>query len=375
MYKTRRVTHPSIGCGPASDVASPRLSTPTHRRPIDEIPDSTFRLIFSHCIDYTRCYTGSHPPIVFLRVCRRWRDIARATPELWSTIVPNFANPKLISLFIELSASTPLRLHCGPVLAYADPGLGRRIRDTFEVFLLEVHRWQEISFDLGELQATKLVARLTPNSAPMLTSISLRLDQVPHRLLAPLGKAINLACPNIHSLTLIDPNDDDYILEGFPFDRVSQAGIVGSLDEGDVVRFISLCRVAEAVYVSASGPRTLFDPTTPPMSMPLLRNLHLTTPGDPVPILQSFALSSLKELIIDVDRPYIGNRRSLLSYFEEAELELVRLDLHDATLTFRAKKAIYEAVGMPYDEADLDSGEEDYTKAPMHPAYRTIADL
>lgn len=373
MYKTRRVTHFSAGGGAAGDTTFPRVSTPAPRRAIDELPDSIYRLIFMHCMDHIKCYTRSRPPVVFLRVCRRWRDIARGTPELWSTIIPSFANPKLISLFIELSANRPLKLHCGPVLSNEDPGLGRRTREIFEVFLLEVHRWQSIMFDLGEPQAKGLTSRFTPGSAPMLTAISLGLDQVPHHSLAPLGRAISFACPNLQSLALADPNGDDDFLQDFPYNRVKHATIGGSLAEEDVVRFISLCRRAETICVNASGTRTLCDAPVSPVLMPLLKRLHLTTHGDPVPTLQSFSFPSLKELSIDVNRPHIEDRGCLVSYFEGAEFKLSRLHLRDGGLPIRAKKEIYKIVALDYDEAVL--SERDYAKVAIHPAYRTTTEF
>jgi hypothetical protein len=363
-------------CGPGGasiEIALPRVSTPAPRRAHDRLPDGIWRTIFLSCLDHTRAHTRNRAPVVFLRVCHRWRDVARGVPELWSTIYPSFAHPKLISLFLELSANRPLSLYCGPVLSCADPGLGKRTRDTFEAFLLEVHRWKHVTFDLGETQAKRLATRLTTGSAPMLTLLSLDLDQVPHRLLSPLGKAIALACPNLKSLTLANPDGDHYPFEDFPLHRVQHASMTGPLVEEDAVRFISLCRRAEAIYMNAFGTRTLFQPPSSPVPQPALKRLHLITHGDPVPILKSFSLPNLKELNVEVNRPNIKNRECLLDYFEAAEFKLSWLSLRDAGQQDPIMGKIYRAPAVNF-AASL-SNEPDPSKMPPVVPFRYVVDF
>ncbi|KAJ7639376.1 hypothetical protein FB45DRAFT_1134761 [Roridomyces roridus] len=59
--------------------------------PILTLPTEITVEIFTHCLPTPDEWLGPlpklrHPPIVFLAVCRAWRDIALATPALWSQL-------------------------------------------------------------------------------------------------------------------------------------------------------------------------------------------------------------------------------------------------------------------------------------------------
>ncbi|KAL0958101.1 hypothetical protein HGRIS_000272 [Hohenbuehelia grisea] len=155
-----------------------RLQMARHRQnillsPIRRLPPGILEKIFLNCLgELELCYTN--PPWTCSHVCRQWRTVALATPELWSTIVtpmyPDENNVaismKRIELMLQRSGLAPLTIEWQPHHYH-----GRNAHATslslLQLLVPHSHRWHSLKLKLPNdarlLQTLKgLVGRL-PN--------------------------------------------------------------------------------------------------------------------------------------------------------------------------------------------------------------------
>ncbi|KAJ7235974.1 hypothetical protein C8J57DRAFT_1144813, partial [Mycena rebaudengoi] len=79
--------------------------------PITRLPVEISSEIFIHCLDPTTA------PLLLLRICTAWANIARSTPALWDTIYASFPRAKgfehLFDSYLARSQSRGLALTLG----------------------------------------------------------------------------------------------------------------------------------------------------------------------------------------------------------------------------------------------------------------------
>ncbi|KAJ7864892.1 hypothetical protein B0H13DRAFT_2671124 [Mycena leptocephala] len=133
------------------DPAQERLDS--YEPPILTLPNEITLEIFIRFLPiYPLCppLTGLPSPTLLTHICRRWREIALGTPELWRAI--RFSNDYDIALKrqVEIAGLWLRRFHCSPLSVYIDES-SRRQMDLPEVMaaiLPHRARWEYLKFDL-----------------------------------------------------------------------------------------------------------------------------------------------------------------------------------------------------------------------------------
>ncbi|KAJ2936764.1 hypothetical protein H1R20_g327, partial [Candolleomyces eurysporus] len=154
---------------------------------IRRFPREVMELIFMHSIPPTASRRSNlsicHAPMVLLRVCKLWREIALTTPQLWASVelstVPHLYDSsgnalsvkqqQRVALFLEqfdrwleLSESYPLSISArGPPF---DPG-DITTQSLASKVAIHSRRWESIDFDISErlvFPFTGIVAEALP---------------------------------------------------------------------------------------------------------------------------------------------------------------------------------------------------------------------
>ncbi|KAF8884817.1 hypothetical protein BD779DRAFT_1471895 [Infundibulicybe gibba] len=132
---------------------------------VTEIPTEVLEQIFVHSVN-------TAPPSVRARhlcditaTCQRWRGVAIALPELWSSIRTWLTRSKnhLLSLALIYN-DEPQAFHGTP--------LPQSVTDFLDLFVLHIHRWKHLTLELRDLNPlVEFPLTLSDLSAPLLASV------------------------------------------------------------------------------------------------------------------------------------------------------------------------------------------------------------
>jgi hypothetical protein len=121
-----------------------------HDRLIQKFPPEIASLIFIQYSPPSESFDNLESPLHLGAVCQKWRQLAWATPELWTALrigSPGNINdlPQLVTEWLERSASLPLTIKLENYWGWADGG-----NDSEVINILNKHsaRWHDIHFDL-----------------------------------------------------------------------------------------------------------------------------------------------------------------------------------------------------------------------------------
>ncbi|KAF8871506.1 hypothetical protein BD779DRAFT_460254 [Infundibulicybe gibba] len=99
-----------------STLSRPNPSPPA-RRAVSDFPPEILEKIFLHCLlPGWGSYSPRDAPLLLIRVCRSWREVAVSTPLLWSRLPPlqekysQYGNLQLFKLYLKYSASAALSI-------------------------------------------------------------------------------------------------------------------------------------------------------------------------------------------------------------------------------------------------------------------------
>ncbi|KAJ7604835.1 hypothetical protein DFH06DRAFT_1068165 [Mycena polygramma] len=137
--------------------------------PVLSLPPEITSLVFTYCLPESTSLPQPSPlkaPLLLAQICRQWRDIAIATPELWQSI--GLIDTRSVGVFetwLARSGNHPLdlSLHC------VDPD---RAGSLIDVCIPHAHRWRDVGLALPIGLLTRL-ENLPP--MPVLRRISLSL--------------------------------------------------------------------------------------------------------------------------------------------------------------------------------------------------------
>ncbi|KAF5342322.1 hypothetical protein D9611_001493 [Ephemerocybe angulata] len=309
----------------------PQRPGPIHWRvSIGDVPPEILERIFYESIEYGKTPGTSRAPIVLLRVCRLWNAITRARPELWTVLYPGHCHPNVITKFLGRSGGLPLTLWCNGASPENAAELNNRAIEILSTLLHEAHRWEQVSFDLGDAQAKNMVDNLTPGSASILTILSLDVNHCSTSVISKLGAAVALACPRIKSLSLYRISGDTCAFESFPIHKVRDITIVGRMNERNALYFIQTCKKAVSISLRALDHFYYDARSQPPKtSLPLLKSFTLSLPADPSEVLIPFTFPALESLTLKCTTKLV-HRRPLTAYLYKAQFKLKRFHLFDS---------------------------------------------
>ncbi|KAJ7766722.1 hypothetical protein B0H16DRAFT_371586 [Mycena metata] len=128
-------------------------------RPRATLPPEILGEIFICCVEKNASYpidpNPEKPPLLFTRICRRWRDVAVSTPALWNSLALDFdlmlkneASVVMYQNWLSRAQSTLLSLSLVDIDERAVP-LGP-VALLLRAMVGMSQRWQSINLDLGQ---------------------------------------------------------------------------------------------------------------------------------------------------------------------------------------------------------------------------------
>ncbi|KAJ3713783.1 hypothetical protein C8R42DRAFT_683684 [Lentinula raphanica] len=159
---------------------------------INRLPIELLTQIFTECADppSTRLTNEHGAPQLLLRVCKQWRDLAYATPSLWSSFEIHFGTWALnynasegdalalarMNLWLRQSGTHPLsvKLHYKPPISSLRHGSMLRFpMQALGLLLDHCSRWREIEFSMPNACLTPLIRQAPVLDFPLLNSLVL----------------------------------------------------------------------------------------------------------------------------------------------------------------------------------------------------------
>ncbi|KAF7315664.1 hypothetical protein MIND_00082000 [Mycena indigotica] len=140
--------------------------------PFHQLPPELMASIFTNCLPtYPFCaeMVGRKSPAKFMLVCRRWRDIALSTPQLWRAMDIGSINSRyvsqlsLVSLWLQHSKSMPLSIDADSFTHIEE--------DTMKALFAHKERWEFVRFQLDMAKYPGL-----KDTTPLLRSLELNTD-------------------------------------------------------------------------------------------------------------------------------------------------------------------------------------------------------
>ncbi|KAJ7639453.1 hypothetical protein FB45DRAFT_905642 [Roridomyces roridus] len=144
---------------------------PEHKYPVLSLPNEIVSEIFIQCIPpYPVCppLRGPSSPTSLTYICRKWRDIALTTPQLWRAIT--FGDYRTPPVWLERSGSCPLSI-CWMESNDRETWLPLN-PNSLAVLLLHRERWEYVNLTFGN--RLKLV--LLEGPMALLAELSLRME-------------------------------------------------------------------------------------------------------------------------------------------------------------------------------------------------------
>ncbi|TFK58800.1 hypothetical protein BDN72DRAFT_851586 [Pluteus cervinus] len=174
----------------AEQHTDPAPSQEDHHSPIQSLPPELLQEIFAFSASpfpdprpvsmkmprRMRFQTNS---LCISRVCRQWRYLSFATPEMWSWMIissPDELCVKLVQYYLRRAGRTqPLHLSLTEYPWPSSPEAENQFTlAIFALWIPEAHRWKRIEFEFHHTPPILDLINLSPSSLGGVTSVSLR---------------------------------------------------------------------------------------------------------------------------------------------------------------------------------------------------------
>ncbi|KAJ7467541.1 hypothetical protein FB451DRAFT_394297 [Mycena latifolia] len=170
--------------------AQERLESYTY--PVLTLPNEIVSEIFVHFLPvYPLCppINGLESPTLLTHICRRWREIALATPALWRAIsLTGDQDLHILESWLNRSRSLPLSLEMDTIFSSIS-------EECLEKLALHAARWENAKLGLRVLPQLLTI----PTAMPLLQELELRMDN--GGIFPPVAYR---AVPRLRAVTLWD---------------------------------------------------------------------------------------------------------------------------------------------------------------------------
>ena len=300
------------------------------------LPENSF--FPNHIID-------GYVPMVYLRVCRYWREVALSTSSLWTScsseqFCHKVAIVPVMKYWLDRSSPTaPLNLQ----LTFQPNFPPLYANNIFRLLTTEAKRWRSMSIELDLSLSQDFTALLEERTQDLSQLEELEIHLLPKGVPATISQKILAQIPLLKSLRHFTWVTNGHCSRDHAFRQLHALAVLD-----DITLFIpSLfdeCIVHLTQCVSATKVR-LYDqtchyyplqrkPTFPITTLPRLTSLNLTRYWDAIDILDYFTLPSLEYLKIATESEHAaGHNLTILRKFLERSKCPLRLLAIGGTLT------------------------------------------
>ncbi|KAJ7639454.1 hypothetical protein FB45DRAFT_1024174 [Roridomyces roridus] len=167
-----------------------------HKYPVLSLPNEIVSEIFIQCLPpYPACppVRGPSSPTCLTHICRKWRDIALTTPQLWRAIPFRAAGNPHVQAWLERSRSCPLSIFWDEsnVFGHWPPP------KSLKTIIRHHERWEYANLTIDWMSGQPF---LLEGPMPLLSELFLRMDDV-DRFAQPRVKTRDF--PKLRTLSLL----------------------------------------------------------------------------------------------------------------------------------------------------------------------------
>ena len=314
--------------------------------PINQFPREILAEIFWNCLPGTNSQQMSKmaAPLLVSSICSSWRELALATPKLWTTVGIIIGNPdidpspatQVINTWLDRSGTLPLNLYLAqlplstsydiPPMSSTNPTLAQSI---LSAFYSHSSRWQDVNLILYSVRSFFLPGLDTP----LLRSFGLS---------GPRQEVSHFPFRNSSCLTELSwPSPLDVSKNSrIPWSQISCLNIPSGMTHFFVSEIIHLCPQLEEFLAGCSSLDEVVNlPREPKVENGRLRKLELSHCKDISPLLHSLTLPALEQFTCYADNDEVVAPipnlpfESLVEFLTRSHCKLKTLMLGDWTLS------------------------------------------
>ncbi|KAJ7633181.1 hypothetical protein FB45DRAFT_523350 [Roridomyces roridus] len=246
-----------------------------YKYPVLTLPAEITSEIFGHFLpSYPErsSLIGPQSPSFLLQICRRWRDVALATPALWSTMELLLYNSShhaqqrdLLRVWLQRSGNCALSV----LFDYYKESAGDEplIQECIEALLDHARRWQDIDLTFAFEELCKITG-----SMPLFRSVTIGMESGGERPETPV--VLFADAPALKHVVL-HASFEPFILT-LPWSQITSltAKALYAKEAVEILRHATIQDCTLKIYASEPGPLTDF--SIPPLP---LRSLRLQCAG------------------------------------------------------------------------------------------------
>jgi len=294
------------------------------------VPDDVLEEIFYQSLptDRNAPLDNNATPLIFTRICRQWRQVAFASPRLWSTIhihaLPNFYDPwkyfhpdkpqpnrdnlraAAALEWLKRSGDLPLQIS---LIAYSDPFGDLLVFDPYLSLLVPFcSRWKSLILEGDSSSFSRILGAAKLQSLELLIldfdpSVH-RNDDRPEDFMSSLSNCGLLTAPSLRRLSIrrlltMDPTNLNanwsqltHLELGAPSGERRNLMTMHMSTASEILRVSSRlvsCRIKIGAWGGSSSPIHL-------MRLPFLRQLSIDIEGYILPFTESLEVPALQEI-------------------------------------------------------------------------------
>jgi len=225
-----------------------------HRSPLLQLsilPPEILAEIFIQCLPHDSSFlvpNRTEAPLLLTRVSSYWRQLALATPELWSSLHINYKDPQedipATQLWLVRSGSLPLSL------SIAIDFNEQPHQDILDVLCRYSFRWKHIRFDFRHLLCPPMYSlHLAQDRIPQLSTFEFHARDISNPNLSQITRLLSSA-PQLREVTWVDDLANTETLLELPLNRLTRLSLAMEHGTLDYLQLLHQCSNLEHIRIA-----------------------------------------------------------------------------------------------------------------------------